>query len=87
VLRKYDIQIVQEAIKYLCKDEDMSETIEDIQNEVERRIGRTFRSSMLPLFKSFPDNFDTEEVWWPSWQRLLGFLNKFLSSSMSSSPK
>jgi hypothetical protein len=29
VLRKYDIQIVQEAIKYLCKDEDMSETIED----------------------------------------------------------
>ena len=63
VLRKYDIQIVQEAIKYLCKDEDMSETIEDIQNEVERRIGRTFRSPMLPLFKSFPDNFDLEEKW------------------------
>jgi hypothetical protein len=63
VLRKYDIQIVQEAIKYLCKDEDMFETIEDIQNEVERRIGRTIRSPMLPLFKSFPDNFDLEEKW------------------------
>ena len=63
VLKKYDIQIVQEAIKYLCKDEDMSETIEDIQNEVETRIGRTFRSTMLPLFKSFPDNFDIEEKW------------------------
>jgi chromosomal replication initiation ATPase DnaA len=44
VLRKYDIQIVQEAIKYLCKDEDMSETIEDIQNEVESIFGWSCRS-------------------------------------------
>jgi len=61
VLRKYDIQIVQEATKYLCEDEDMSETIEDVQDEVEIRIGRTFKSSLLPLFKSFPDKFDIDE--------------------------
>jgi hypothetical protein len=27
VLRKYDIEIIQEATKYLCEDEDMSETV------------------------------------------------------------
>ncbi|VDI14794.1 poly [ADP-ribose] polymerase 7/11/12/13 [Mytilus galloprovincialis] len=59
-LKRFDLQIVKNAIHQLCTEGNDSLTIEELKEKVEESLGRKFRFSFLPLLQKFDSNFCVE---------------------------
>ncbi|CAG2255619.1 PARP7S [Mytilus edulis] len=60
-LKRFDLQIVKNAIHQLCIEVNDSLTIEELKEKVEESLRRKFRFSFLPLLHKFDNNFFVED--------------------------